>query len=541
MPGSRGVALVAPRPPLADRIARWGTVLWRLLGQCSRHRILTCVLLAAFLMSVRLAVLPLIPFPEPAIHDEFSYLLGAETLASGRLTNPPHPMWVHFETYHEIFQPHYMSKYPPGQALFLALGWKLLGHPWYGVWISFGLFAACLCWMLQGWLPPIYALLGSLVTFGQITVFGYWMNSYWGGAVAGIGGCLLLGSLPRLLHRKSAWLSATAACGLFILAITRPFEGLLLTITAAAAFVWLSRRRGQSLRGLFSARILVPILLIGGLGVSWLGLYNYRNTGSALLMPYAIYQRTYTIGNYLLFLPENPKPTYRHAVIERFWQQDADHTRKMRTFPPRQTASVLRVTQFFGSELIVLLALVGGLLDRGWAARLSLAILAIFGLELSVSTYWWAHYVAGATGLLAVAAAGGLRVIRRHSGRVGPAIALLCVAVACWQVAADTVDSVSNRKNRPPRTVVARLLKPQGGHHLILVRYAEWHNPDTEFVFNAADIDRSPIVWARDMGAQQNRELLGYYHDRKVWLWQPDLGAAALTLYPDAAAQETVQ
>lgn len=539
MPNS-GVASVAPRALLADRIGRWGMVLWRLLDRCSRRRALTCLLLAAFLMSVRLAVLPLVPFPEPFIHDEFSYLLGAETLASGRLTNPTHPMWVHFETFHEIFQPHYMSKFPPGQALFLALGWKLLGHPWYGVWISFGIFAACLCWMLQGWLPPLYALLGSLLAFGQITVFGYWMDSYWGGAVAGIGGCLLLGSLVRFPRRKSALLSAAAACGLCILAISRPFEGLLLAVTAGAAFAWLGRRRGKSLRDLFSMRILVPFAAICGLGACWLGLYNYRNTGSALLMPYVVHDRTYVFGKSFLFLPENPTPVYRHAVMERFWQQDADRSRDQRWFAVRQLKHIFLATRFFASELIVLLVLLAGFLDRGRAARLSLAILGIYGLELLLSTHWRAHYVAGAAGLVLVAAAGGLHLIRRRFGRFGPAVALLCVALAWGQAADEALDgaaaAASNSKS--PRTFVAGLVKPYGGRHLILVKYARTHYAGDEYVFNAADIDRSPIVWARDMGLEKNRELLAYYHDRRVWLWQPDVSVSALTPYPDAAATQ---
>ena len=194
---------------------------------------------AARSIAIRTLLLPLIPVPVPVILDEYSYLLGADTFASGRLTNPPHPMWVHFETFNVNMQPTYQSMYPPAQSLVLALGQKLTGEPWIGVLLSVAVMCALFCWMLQAWMPPQWALLGGLYAVARYGIFSYWINSYWGGAVAAIGGALLLGSLPRLRRRLSWQQSLVFALGLVILANSRPFEGFLFALPLLVAVAWL--------------------------------------------------------------------------------------------------------------------------------------------------------------------------------------------------------------------------------------------------------------------------------------------------------------
>jgi hypothetical protein len=40
--------------------------------------------------------------------------------------------------------------------------------------------------------------------------------------------------------------------------------------------------------------------------------------------------------------------------------------------------------------------------------------------------------------------------------------------------------------------------------------------------YNASDIDAAKIVWAREMSPEQNRRLLEYFADRRVWLLEAD-------------------
>src|SRR5438105_7369582 len=136
--------------------------------------------------------------PPPAVHDEYSYWLAADTFARGRLTNPPHPLWVHFESMHVLQQPTYASKYPPGQGMAMALGQVLTGWPIVGVWLSSALACAAICWMLRAWIRPRWALLGSLlVSLHPLMVD--WNHNYWGGSVALLGGTLVIGAMRRIV------------------------------------------------------------------------------------------------------------------------------------------------------------------------------------------------------------------------------------------------------------------------------------------------------------------------------------------------------
>ncbi len=154
------IVLAFVRPSIAQRFFRNIEGHFRTVARTPRYAIAAAVL---FPMLARLAMLAWYPPPNPIVHDEFSYLLQADTFAHGRVVNKTPPYWKHFETEYTLFKPDYASQYQPAQGLMLAAGEVIFGHPWWGVWLDVGLMCGTLCWALGFILPRTWALFGARI------------------------------------------------------------------------------------------------------------------------------------------------------------------------------------------------------------------------------------------------------------------------------------------------------------------------------------------------------------------------------------------
>jgi hypothetical protein len=497
------------------------------------HKTLAIIVLFFSVIVLRLAALPLLPIPVPGIHDEFSYLLMADTFAHGRLANPPHPMWVSFETFHVNWFPKIASMYPPAQGFALALG-QLLGRPWIGVLLSDAAMCAAILWMLQGWLPARWAFLGGVLAALKFGVASYWMNSYWGGATAAIGGALVLGALARIVKRAKIRDAVLLGIGVAILANSRPYEGFLFCIPAAAWLFWwlIGRTKSRQSPRARLQNVFAPLGIVLVLTAAFMGYYNWRLTGNPLLLPHVLNKRTY---HYRLFLWDHKKAEvrYRNQQFEDYfnsWERENyDNTWADVVRVSEEKLIRCGLTYFWCGELLLLPAL--PFLFRDRKMRLLIAAFALVTAGVFAVIWSYAHYAAPLTCIILVLtmqAIRHLRTIRIGRRRVGVALSRAIVLLLVLDTGINTFRGVCDPllwpcQGDPSRAAITEKLQHTPGKHLIVVRYdKDDHNIHDEWVYNGAEIDTAKVLWARELDPRQNAKLFAYFHDRKVWLVTPD-------------------
>jgi len=526
--------------------------------EVAQRRTLSILLAVVLALGIRAALLPLIPIPIPIVHDEFSYLVQADTFASGHLTNPTPPLWVHFEGFHINMWPTYQSMYPPGQGAVLALGEVLFGHPWWGVWLSVGIMCGAVVWMLQGWTPPQWALLGGLFCVMRYATFSYWINSYWGGAVAATGGALLLGALPRLMRKPSTRYSLLFALGLLILANTRPYEGFVFSLPAVLyVLVWSIRKRMWN--ATFLRKAALPAISVLLLAAAFGLYYNWRSTGNPLLMPYIVNAKTYHISRPFLWQTANPVPEYHHRVMRTFYcfhelpsYFNSRHWWGLKEITG-QKFQIYYVSFVWPLFLLMFVALWQMFKSRKQRLLAITPLVLLTGL-LVESWPPHSHYASQVLCVTVAIAIYGLRMLRVWKPR-GIPIGLMTsraiiLVMSIWmlfplgdKILNPYLLQINERKLLADAIDRPRLeaeLDRMPGQHLVIVHNRWSHTGAEDWVYNKADIDRAKIVWARDMGPEKNEELVRYFANRRVWLVDQNDGIMRLTAYNEHTAEETI-
>jgi hypothetical protein len=539
----------------------WFSRIERVFNQLARRKSLSVALVGVAAFVLRLAVLPFCPIPLPFLTDDFSFLLAADTFASGRLTNPTPAMWVNLESIHVTMKPTYMSMYFPGQGLVLAAGKVLTGHPWYGILVVTALMCAAICWMLQAWLPPSWALLGGLLAVLRLGLFSYWINSYSGaGSIVALGGALVLGALPRFIKHARFRDALLMAIGIVLLGICRPYDGLLLCLPVAVYLGrWIFRGKNRLSPALLLRRTALPLALIIAAG-AWMAYYDYRVFGDPLTLPYSVNRAQYALAPYFIWQSKRPEPNYRHKVIREFYYQDElnnfNAIHSLSGFIPETLLKVARAFLFYaGISLLIPLIMVRRVfLDR--RLRFLILCLPVLIAGQLIEVFLLPHYLAAYTAVfyaIGLQAMRHLRLWKPGGHAVGftlqRSVVTICVLMAALRVVAEPLHFALPRwptteaaewvgfssSSGTERAKTEAALKQMPGKQLAIVRYAPGHNPQVEWVYNTADLDNAKIVWAWDMDNAANQNLIGYYKDRTVWLVEPDATPAKVTPYASPA------
>jgi hypothetical protein len=486
--------------------------------------------LAVAAASFALAVVATIAdgWPLPRAFDEFSYVLGGETFARGRLTNPSYPMPEALETIHVLQRPTYSSKYLPGHGLFLAAGIALGGGPHLGQWLAFATMGAALYWMLAAWLSRPGAVITTAL-FMLLIADTDWASGYWGSSAAVAGSALVFGAIRRLDHRPTILIGALTGLGAVLLALTRPLEGLAICLIPAGYLTWwllASPRRKQRM-----LHVGLPGVLVLALGAAVLVAHNKAVTGVALRLPYAHYESTAVGAPPFFWQQVNLPQEELRANQEARLQIDLGSYNSMRrswlsTMWARGSAITLRF--YLPHAVFALLLLLVPFTLRDKRLRIVAASAAAVGVAIGTSSFYLPHYLAPAIPpllLLYSASCGLVARIAWSRQRIGRAmVASLAITLGAFGIVRLFSHSPLEHAMTQPghwtrqRESIAREIEALPGKHVVFVTYAPSYRSQNEWVQNGADLANGRLLWVHDLGEPANAALRQLESDRTAWL-----------------------
>jgi hypothetical protein len=309
--------------------------------------------------------------------------------------------------------------------------------------------------------------------------------------------------------------------GLALHLLSRPFESVFLVI--AAILFLLPDFRKLARPAFVAALVCLPAI---GLVLA----QNKQVTGNWATLPYALSQYQYGVPASFTF-ERHPVP---HNNLTR--EQELDY-RMQRAFRAREIDTPttyfqrliyrIRYLRFFlyPPLYLALVMFFAGIRDSSHA-RIALTFL-LFALGTNFYPIFLPHYIAAIACLVILASVEGLRILSRSPSGAAAARALVYLCIAQFIFSLITY----NQRKPERRIAVNSQLAKMPGRLLVLVHYWPQHIFQDEWVYNAADIDHSRVVWARDLGDTEDQKLVRYYADRTVLLLEPDARPPRLAPY----------
>jgi hypothetical protein len=431
-----------------------------------------------------------------------------------------------FETAFILQEPAYSSIYPPGQGLILAAGERIFKEPWAGILIASGLLCALCYWSLRAWTAPVWALAGGFLAVLEFGPLGQWTNQYWGGLVPGIAGCFVFGALPGLRKRGGLRDAILLGTGLGLQLITRPFEfGLLLLF--AVGYLLPAWKKIQFL-----------VLVFPFIPAAALTLFHNKNvTGHWTTLPYALSQQKYGVPTTFVFQPlPKPEKKLTREQQDDFEAQSDVHDEMPNSFKGFVQRWVERIPVYGYFFPLPLLATLPFFLlsfrTRRFAAIA--AVLILFSIGTNFFPYFYPNYVSSLIPMFllitvtALANLGRIRIRGFSAGRIAACMAgLIYLGQFAWffglrMAGNDTASNpntswgLERSSDYRTRVEVIQRIDRLPGKQLVFVNTGGDDDID-QWIQNSADIDHSRVVWALDLGPEEDAKLLAYYTDRTPW------------------------
>ena len=493
-----------------------------LLSRYSQRRQLWWSALALGMIACRVTLLPLLPVPEPVVHDEFSYLLSADTFAHGRVTNPTPPDPQFFESPHVLVTPIYASKYQPGQGLILALGQKVAGHPYWGVVLSCALMVFLFCWAADAWLPPQWSLVAGVLASVLFFIPSYWFTSYWGGAVGACGGALVVGGLGYLLRGRYESARFSLAVGALVLYATRPYEGAVLCMTVLAILTIQFWKSNAIHKRTWLRTVILPNVAVLLVAIPLIGWYNLRVTGQVTGLAYFEHMRQYDPVPSFWPLGPLPPKQYRNANLRAAHRQEILDYEMFHNAGLPRALTLEAINIFLNGVWLQFLAFGFLLIAVPWARMRKrkkwLVLLLSAGVAALLPEVWInGHYTAPYTIVELILIVAATRALWYRIA-ASPARGLAFVSLLIVLLVPLAISYAGAIQAHPTeRGSLVRKLTAEGGRHLVFVAYSENWDP-VEWVYNGADLDASPVIFAHLLSPRENRDLLDHFPGRTTWL-----------------------
>jgi hypothetical protein len=287
--------------------------------------------------------------------------------------------------------------------------------------------------------------------------------------------------------------------------------------------------------------------------------YFWRTTGSAFTTPYQVNmqaQDPVPLFPWQSLRPVSQEPPSEIRALFFGWEiEQYDRVRSHFII-----SSIARAIQFYlfflGPALTIpFLMLAAGtrrrFLKRSSSDfRLLLVVFCVSAIGLLLPTYYGPTYAAPLTCVIFALLLVALQNIRRWTWRsksTGLAIVRAVPAICFLMLLIRAVGPLAGMRlpqtmpitwcsphlfDELSRAPVQAAIESNVGLQLALVRYRHDRIQPVDWVQNLADIDSQRVVWANDMGPQQNQELVEYFKGRKLWVIEPDKTPTKISPYP---------